>query len=128
MKSGFQLIKKACRSSNHAVTTDSLFFVVLKTLVRLPIDCMYETSRTEVLPTPRHFIFNAMKKVQSAHIWMRAEMEVEQNCQRTYHDYSSQDQTYIENEQALVFFPAVKKKKVRTSLLSERDPKHFWNV
>ena len=73
-KNYVQLIMVTYRPSIHAVTKYSPSYVVLGTIFKLPIDCRYETSQREILPTPSDFKFKMNREMQRAHHLVRAEM------------------------------------------------------
>ena len=123
-KKYIQLVMMAYRSTVHAVTTYSPFYVVIRTLLRLPIDCLYETRHTEFLLKPCDFIFNTKKELHSAQYLVRAERE-EHTRQKTYYDYRAYGLTYTEGKQVVVFSPILKKKRNRKIHLCLQGTLHF---
>ena len=92
-KSYLQQVMMAYRSSIHAVTNLNSFYVVLGTLLRLRLYCVYETLHYEYLSTPKNFIFNMKTGMQSAHHLLRAEMQVQQTRQKTFYEYCARSPT-----------------------------------
>ena len=78
----FQLVLMAYRSSVHAVTKSNFFYVVLRTPLRVPIHCMYETRHTELFPIQINFKIKTEREMQRAHHLLTAEMDVKQTPQK----------------------------------------------
>ena len=62
-----QLVMMAYRSSIHAVTKYSPFYLIYGHSMAVPIDCMYETRESRVFPTPSDYVFNLKRELQKSH-------------------------------------------------------------
>ena len=103
-----QLVMMAYRSSIHAVTKYSPFYLIYGHSMALPIDCMYETRESRVFPTPSDYVFNLKRELQKSHQLVREHFEAEQGRQKTYYDRGVYGPKYKVGDLVLVFFPTVK--------------------
>ena len=103
-----QLVMMAYRSSIHAVTKYSPFYLIYGHSMALPIDCMYETRESRVFPTPSDYLFNLKRELQKSHQLVREHFEAEQGRQKTYYDRGVYGPKYNVGDLVLVFFSTVK--------------------
>ena len=61
-----QTVMNAYRSSIHAVTKYSLYYLIFGRPCALPIDCIYETSQTKVSTTPGDYVRDIKKTQKQA--------------------------------------------------------------
>ena len=124
-----QIILIALCSSFHSVTNYSASCIMLRTLLKLPIECMFEKRHTEVPPTSNDFGFKTNGKFHSVYCLNSAEKDLKGSLQKVYHNYRAHGPMYSQRKQVLVFVPTFKKIWTRKySLLFTRDPKQLWKM
>ena len=107
-------------SSVPALTKHSPPYDVVRTFLRPPIDCVFETPQTELFPTPSDCVFNTEREMHRAHQSVNPEKKVEQTYQKTNYIYRAYGHTCSEREQDFVFVQT--EKKWANSLFLRMDP------
>ena len=99
----------AYRSSVHATTNYSPFYLVFGAAMRLPIDYMFPTETTKAFPTPSDYTLNLRSQMQKAYETVRHTMSREQERQRTYYGKKACGPEYAEGDEVMLFKNAVAK-------------------
>ena len=116
-------------SSFHSVTNNSASCIMLRTLLKLPIERMFEKRHIKVPPTPNDFGFKTKGNFKSVYCLNSAEKEQKGSRQKVYHNYRAHGPMYSQGKQVLVFVPTFENNWTRKySLLFTRDPKQLWKM
>ena len=84
----------AYRSSNHSVTKHSPAYVVLGFSLSVPIDNIHSTPQTAIYATPSDYVFTMKQKPQETHQLMGEDIDVKQERQKNYYDFSRYGPSY----------------------------------